>query len=258
MVVAVLGLAACSRGGGSSSPPLEGSRWVLVPESLGLPVPASVTVTAIFGDGAVSGSSGCNAYRAGYERSGADLRIGPDLATTDRACESPVADVERAFLARLTATRTYEVTPDGLALLPEHGPALAFRAQPVGPPSGSWQVTGFRNPGTGELAAPLPGTAVTLGLGAEGEVDGQACNRYGGPWRADGAAITIGPLDQTEMYCSSPPGVTEQEGAYLEALHSAAGWRVEGDQLTLTDREGRPVVTASPIVAAVVGDVAGG
>jgi heat shock protein HslJ len=231
---------------------------VLVPESLGVPVPAGVTVTAVFGDGAVSGSSGCNSYRAAVERSGAALRIGPNLVTTDRACESAVADVERAFLTRLTATRTYDVGADGLALLPEHGPALTFREQPVGPPSGAWQVTAFRDPATGQVVPLLPGTAITLGLGADGEVDGRACNSYGGPWKADGAALALGPLWQTEMYCSSPPGVSDQETAYLEALRSVAGWRVEGGQLTLTDRDGRPVVTASPIVLAVVGDVTGG
>jgi heat shock protein HslJ len=258
MVVAALGLAACSRGGVAPAPPLEGSRWVLMPESLGVPVPEGVTVTAIFADGAVSGSSGCNSYRGAVERSGSDLRIGPNLVTTDRACDAAVADVERTYLSRLTATRTYGVSPDGLMLAPEKGPALSFRAQPAGPPAGLWQVTGFRSPGTGDVAAPLPGTAVTLGLRADGEIEGRACNSYGGPWRADGTAITVGPLWQTEMYCSSPPGVSEQEVTYLEALRAATGWRVEDDRLTLTDRDGRPVVTATAVMLAVIGDNAGG
>jgi heat shock protein HslJ len=257
MVVVALGLAACSRGGPPTAS-LAGSRWLLVPESLGVPVPPGVTVTAVFGDGAVSGSSGCNSYRAGFVQSGTDLRIGPDVVTTDRACEPAVADVERAFRARLTATTTFTLSQDSLLLAPDEGPALSFRPLPADPPVGAWQVTGFRDPATGALAAPLPGTAITLGLRADGQVEGQACNSYGGPWRPDGAALTVGPLWQTEMYCGSPPGVSEQEGAYLAALRSATGWRVEDDKLTLVDRGGQPVVTGSPIVLAVVGDVVGG
>ena len=48
----------------------------------------------------------------------------------------------------------------------------------------------------------------------------------------------LAPLAITEMACASPEGVMEQEAAYMEALQSAAAYRVVENRLELEDAAG--------------------
>ncbi len=43
-----------------------------------------------------------------------------------------------------------------------------------------------------------------------------ACNRFSGPWKAAGTAVTFGPMATTRMMCS--PAVMAMEGKFLAAL----------------------------------------
>jgi heat shock protein HslJ len=90
-------------GGGS----LNG-KWVLVPASLGVPVPAGVSVTAEFGDGRVSGSDGCNSYFAGYTAGpGVAFDVADAIGTTKMACDPERIAVERAYLDLLASATSY-------------------------------------------------------------------------------------------------------------------------------------------------------
>jgi heat shock protein HslJ len=69
-----------------------------------------------------------------------------------------------------------------------------------------------------------------------------ACNGYGGGpdsgrYRAeeDGTLTLPQPLAVTVQLCSSPPGIMEQEDAYIEALLNAAAYRVIDDRLEVDD-----------------------
>jgi len=94
----------------------------------------------------------------------------------------------------------------------------------------------------GVLAEPLPGTNTTTQF-QDGQVNGNAgCNNFFGSYEVDGHNLSVGPLASTEMFCGSPPGVMEQENAYLAALGSAASFAIEGGQLVIADSGGETVL----------------
>ncbi len=109
--------------------------------------------------------------------------------------------------------------------------------------------------GNGTLVPALPGTEVTASFNDDGSLTGSAgCNSYGTVYHIEGANLTIEPSGSTEMYCSEPPGIMEQENRYLTLLTEVSTWRVEGDRLILSDAEGAdllifaqaPEVTPAP------------
>lgn len=61
------------------------------------------------------------------------------------------------------------------------------------------------------------------------------CNRLMGPARIDGERLALGPLAGTRMACAEGQAEAEAFGA---ALAQTRGWRVQGEQLTLTNAEG--------------------
>jgi heat shock protein HslJ len=76
-----------------------------------------VQLTATFSeDGTVNGNAGCNAYRGPYTIAGDRITFG-SIISTRRACLSqPLTEQERAFLAALSASTTYDLVGDRLTL----------------------------------------------------------------------------------------------------------------------------------------------
>lgn len=73
----------------------------------------------------VSGSGGCNRISGSYQRSGAQLKIGP-LAATRMAClDASRGQLETRFLAALQATTSYSMAGNELILLDARGQTLA-------------------------------------------------------------------------------------------------------------------------------------
>ena len=83
----VLSLAACRGGGPFSGDPLSGTSWTLVTYGPNK-VLAGTTITAIFQNGQVHGSAGCNSYGGPYQARGSALTVGA-LASTEMACLNP-------------------------------------------------------------------------------------------------------------------------------------------------------------------------
>jgi heat shock protein HslJ len=84
----------------------------------------------------------------------------------------------------------------------------------------------------------LPGTTITLEF-TDDEASGSAgCNRYWGSYQVSGSSLTVSEPFRTEMACPEPPGVLEQEGAYLEALSDVESYKLASDQLELLDEAG--------------------
>ena len=104
---------------------------------------------------------------------------------------------------------------------------------------------------SGELVEPLTGTSPSAKFDA-GQVNGNAsCNGYFGGYELDGSSISMGPLASTEMFCGNPPGVMDQEQAFLAAMSSAAGYKIEAEQLLLLDAGGEVLLVfdvAEPLV----------
>jgi heat shock protein HslJ len=225
---------------------LAGTSWVLIPGSLGVPVPAGRQITANFSDTRVSGSSSCNLYDGEYRAAGFRFQVSA-VITTKIACQPDTAAAESAYLKKLGASTAFVVTRGQLILFGQAG-TLRFRsAKPPAPATpafvGSWRVTGYFGGTPGAIVPVIDGTVITLAFTADGSVSGRACNSYNAAWKADGASIGIGAVSSTKMFCTDP-GVMPQEGQYFAALQSAASWTVDGGRLTLADAQGRAVVTA--------------
>jgi heat shock protein HslJ len=93
---------------------------------------------------------------------------------------------------------------------------------------------------------PLTGTAPSAEFSAD-QISGSAgCNTYFGTYTVSGSEFSIGDVANTEMWCSDPEGVMDQEQAFLAALASAASHRLAGVQLELLDATGSVILTFEP------------
>jgi heat shock protein HslJ len=220
---------------------IEGPLWrvravIAEDDSLGA-VPDEVEATARFESGRISGSGGCNRYAADCVVDGPRLRIGP-IAGTLMACPDPAAATEALVLAALDAAAAWAIEDGTLCLRDATGRDLLV-LEPVAEPAlvgTAWGATGVNN-GRGGVASLVAGTAIDAVFGEDGRLAGRAgCNRYVGPFLADGPTLSIGPLATTRMAC--PPPVMEQEAAYLAALARTTTARIDGDRLELRDDAG--------------------
>jgi heat shock protein HslJ len=89
----------------------------------------------------------------------------------------------------------------------------------------------------------IAGTRITLRFAESGDpersIAGSAgCNTYGGGYTASNEGLTFTGVYATEMACMDPAGVMQQERAYLDALYTAARYRVEGNRLEVYDESG--------------------
>jgi hypothetical protein len=94
---------------------LEGTTWLLDKTIAGS------EITALFANGQVSGSAGCNTYQGTYRSTRAagrnTIEFGP-LATTRMMCDEPLMDQEGLYLAALEAATEYTI--EGFALSIEY------------------------------------------------------------------------------------------------------------------------------------------
>jgi heat shock protein HslJ len=109
-----------------SSLTLENTSWQATGINNGRGgVVSSATTTqviAMFADGKVSGSSGCNNYSASYEISNSLITIGP-VMTSRQQCAEPegIMAQEQEFLQALAAATHYTLTADRLELRDSKG-----------------------------------------------------------------------------------------------------------------------------------------
>jgi heat shock protein HslJ len=102
--------------------------------------------------------------------------------------------------------------------------------------------------GTAWALAGLPGhtlvaTATPTLQFAGGRVSGSdGCNRYSGPYTAQGGTLQVGSqLASTQMAC--PPDITAQSRAYLAALTGARSYRVVDGRLDILAADGQTLAT---------------
>jgi heat shock protein HslJ len=114
------------------SPTLEGSAWVLnglVEGNSVTATPIDPTITALFEDGQLTGSAGCNRYSSSYTVDGTALTLGP-IASTRMLCEDAQNEREIAFLSALSEVTGFSLSNGVLDLLDAEGNSrLTFKAQ---------------------------------------------------------------------------------------------------------------------------------
>lgn len=219
-------------GSESGGTPLTGTPWRLSDSTvLGVPT-AGVAVTAEFEGDQMTGSSGCNSYRAPFEADGEGLTIGPDIAGTRKACDPASTAVERAYLARLPEVSIYEIRGTTLTLRSMSGRSLLVYEASDGATDlvGNWTATSYH---TGD-AIESEVTGSTLSADFDGtRISGNGgCNSFSGPYSVSGRTIEIGPLASTMMACTDD-ALNTQEQHYLAALQLATSFRLTGSRLDL-------------------------
>jgi len=247
IVVAAIITAGCMAG--TSTPGavvgLTGTSWSLESYLDGngtlVPVLSGSVVSARFDDGKVTGSAGCNQYGGDYVLNGTNLSVS-SLIQTLKFCEEPegIMEQEARFMDLLGSATGCRIENDRLLLTDAAGATtLTFvKEAPAGLAGTSWTLTSLADE-NGTMVPALTGTTITVVFGADGRLGGSAgCNHYGADYATDGANLTIEPAIRTEMYCSEPKGIMEQEDRYLGLLANVTSYCVEGDRLILTDREG--------------------
>lgn len=225
---------------------LEGPTWQLssVADANGeiTAVPEGVEATAMFADGAVSGSAGCNNFRAGYTVDGENLTILPGPMTM-MACPEPQMTVEQQFVAALSATASYAIVDGQLELSDANRQVLATLVvqEPASLTGGTWVATRYNN-GRGAAVSILADTQITALFGDDGSLTGSAgCNNYMTDYTIDGATISIQPAASTRKACPGP--IMQQENEYLSALPTAAMFSIRGDKLELRTADGALVAS---------------
>jgi heat shock protein HslJ len=117
-------------------------------------------------------------------------------------------------------------------------------APPQNPLAGTrWQVQSLSDPATGNVSVILPGTTVTMAFGADGKVSGSSgCNTYTSTYVVNGGQLTMTPPVSTNVACTEPAGIMEQEAAFLALLPTVGGYVIDGTKLTLQTAAGKTLV----------------
>ncbi len=226
---------------------LEGVNWQLVSyvNAKGKTVAAlpDAPATALFADGSVTGTTGCNRYGGAYTAKGNKLTVKVGF-TTMMACPDAQMAQERQYLAALASAASYKVAGDQLVIKNAKG-ATVLTFKPEAQPAltgAAWQVMSYNN-GKQAVVSVLAGTEITALFGEDGSLSGTGgCNQYNTTYKIDGANIAIDPaIATTRMAC--PPEVMAQESAYLEALKSAATYKTAGNSLELRTADGALAVS---------------
>ncbi len=115
---------------------LEGTEWVLngiadLENEAVVSTWVDGEITAVFADGQVGGSAGCNTYFASYEANEGQLTLGA-VGATKMLCDDERNQRETEFLATLQNVAGYSISRDSLTLTDVAGNGLLFfQAQPV-------------------------------------------------------------------------------------------------------------------------------
>ncbi len=234
--------------------PLAGTAWGLVAfradnGSVVAPLPGAEPLI-IFGEsGTLSGSAGCNLYSASYRINGSTISVEPiDVTGAHSAAAQGLVQQESRYRELLVAAASYQIEGDRLVLSgPSGKDLLVFERsdQPESVPllATEWRLTHYTTGGGSTVASPVPGTNVTLVFDDDGTLSGSAgCNAYSAPYQVNETGIVVERVIATKTSCTEPAGIMEQEGAYLDLLRSAAGYRLVGDTLAVIDGNGRAIL----------------
>lgn len=234
---------------------LVGTAWQLVSMNGHSPVEGATITLAFHDENQVSGSAGCREYVATYEASGDDMRF-PQQSMIGAACldQESLMRQEGQYTDRLSWATNYRLSEDQFEILTARGEVLVFEPLPEDADASlegtTWLLTAFIEEKTADgMDIPLPmvtnllaETAITATFEA-GSVSGSAgCNTYFAAYTCDGFFLTCETPGATEMACSGPAGVMEQEQCYLGLLEDVTAYRIYGNHLWLETGDGRALV----------------
>lgn len=213
---------------------LDGTTWTAAAVD-GEPVDHS-EITAIFNDGTMAGSAGCNRYNGSYATSGSEIAFPHAFVSTLMACEEQVMMQERNYLQALEKVTSYEITGGSLRFFSDGDEVISFTEVSQDLAGTAWSILSYLD-GNGRVSV-LPDTATSIEFDGSRVSGSAGCNSMSGAYKTEGSSLSVEQLAATEMFCVEPEGVMEQEHAVAKALESAAEYRIEGRTLTIWDGNG--------------------
>jgi heat shock protein HslJ len=152
-------------------------------------------------------------------------------------------DIKRMVLAGATCVLVVLLAACGESETDQPGSAGAVL------PGTEWVLTSLSG------KAPIEGTEITLSFGEETLEGSAGCNTYGASYTATEDGLRLTDLYWTEMGCLEPEGVLDQELAYLNALNTVSGYRVDGGRLALFDEAGTQLLVFGPQESALIATI---
>jgi heat shock protein HslJ len=237
---------------------LLGTAWRLASLNGRNLIEGSTVTLAIHNEHQVSGQAGCRDYVAGYEASGDDISF-TFLAMIEADCplDDALLEQEGRYTTILGWATDYRLLDAQMEILTERGEVLTFDRIPVDHEASleaaPWTLTAFiEDKVVEEMPVPLPmptdrlaDTEITATF-EDGTVSGTAgCNTYSAAYAVDGSFLRLETLAATEIACTAPAGIMEQEQRYLHFLRDVVTYRVHDNQLWLETGDGRALVFAS-------------
>jgi heat shock protein HslJ len=123
-----LTIAGCVGIGGTAS--LDDTSWRLTGWSLSSLDPNAFTITAVFADGKISGTSAVNSYGGSYATGPGDAFSVSEMGSTLMAAEEPAMRAETAYTTLLGQAKKYTFKAGTLTLFDANGnESLVFHAQ---------------------------------------------------------------------------------------------------------------------------------
>ena len=238
-VLGACGSADSSTGGSADSPDLDGS-WHLVSghdaEGDLLPPEAREVSLVVEGDEA-SGTSACNLYGAAVAVKGRSVSFG-QIGGTEMACEPPVMELERRYLAALSATERGERSGDALSL---SGSDIALEfaldepvvdADLVGT---AWMLESLVD---GEsVSSTVPGGSLVLRESGTFEAS-SGCGDLIGSFRLHDSAVAVSSFQHepaATARCTAQ--AVSQHEHMVDVLREGFTAQIDGDRLTLTSTQ---------------------
>lgn len=110
----------------------------------------------------------------------------------------------------------------------------------------SWTLVSYLS--SGQQTELLEGTTVTASF-TSGQVAGTSgCNTYGAAYTVDENNITIEPPLGTNLFCSEPAGIMQQEAVYQALLPTSATYQVRNETFIISDVNGQAILTFAQLV----------
>ena len=151
--------------------------------------------------------------------------------------------------AGLENTAAVQITIAPAPVTPTSTPASTPTPTTVPITGTSWGLTAYDKDQSG-LAPVLEGTQITALFGQDGKLNGSSgCNDYVATYEAGAEVLKISAAVATGRACAEPPGVTEQETAYLALLPQVTSYRLGANRLELFDGLGKVLMQYAPLVA---------
>ncbi|MCB0181966.1 MAG: META domain-containing protein [Anaerolineae bacterium] len=224
---------------------LAGTAWEL--ESIGgpddlVPVLPDTRLSLNYFVERYAGYGGCNWFLGVYGTDGSSLRMQTPAATTIYCESEGVVQQEATYMTALVNVTEFKMEDGKLAAYTvEDQRLLTFKPAETVPFEGTtWELKlGW----SGERWTPVvPLSTVTAQFEGDQMSGSGGCNNYSASIEKEGEQLTIGTVTGTEMACTDPDGVMEQETAYFSQLSSVAGYTVAGGSLALLDANGEAIL----------------